>query len=77
MTQSFEDRVFIVTGGSSGIGEVITDALAERGGHVLINGRTEDRLTTIADRHPTVEYVVADMSHDNGPKQTIQHARDL
>ncbi|MFC6964563.1 hypothetical protein [Halocatena marina] len=36
MTQSPRDRVFIVTDGSSGIEEAITEALAAKRGHLFI-----------------------------------------
>ncbi len=41
MTQesSWQDKVAIVTGGSSGIGEATALALAERGARVLVTGR--------------------------------------
>ncbi len=40
----WQDKVAIVTGGSSGIGQVTATALAARGAKVLITGRSPDRL---------------------------------
>lgn len=47
---TFEDEVAIVTGGSRGIGEEITVALAEAGADVVPVARSEDALSTTADR---------------------------
>ena len=47
---SFADRVAVVTGGGSGIGEAIAVELARLGAHVVLVGRTQDRLDAAAAR---------------------------
>ena len=46
---SIENKVVLVTGGSSGIGEAIARRLADSGAKVMLTARREDRLKTITD----------------------------
>lgn len=45
-----EDKVVIITGASSGIGEATALLLAERGAKVVLGARRVDRLAALADR---------------------------
>ncbi len=65
--------VFIVTGGSSGIGRATVIALASRGTEVVAVGRNLDRLHSLAERFPgIVRVVVADLSTDAGIDQVCE-----
>jgi NADP-dependent 3-hydroxy acid dehydrogenase YdfG len=47
--QSLQDKVVVITGASSGIGEGVARLLAERGAHVVVGARRTDRLAVLAD----------------------------
>ena len=47
--QNIENKVVIITGASSGIGEATANLLAEQGAKIILAARREDRLKTIAD----------------------------
>ena len=49
---STHKQLALVTGGGSGIGEAIAHALAARGCRVVVCGRTESKLKTVADTAP-------------------------
>lgn len=65
----FIGKVVIITGASSGIGADTAIEFAKRGANVVLVGRNETRLNTIADKiknsgAPTPLAVVADVSRD-------------
>lgn len=59
---SWTDKVAIVTGGSSGIGEATAFELAASGAKVAITGRNRERLDAVASRHEGILAIQADGS---------------
>jgi short-subunit dehydrogenase len=76
MNDLFKDKVVIVTGASSGIGEATARKFARYGSKVVLAARSEDRLSEIVSelRAENLEatYVVADVSDEMDCKRLIE-----
>lgn len=59
-TNNWQDKVAIVTGGSSGIGKATALALVEQGAKVLVTGRNEEKLAQVAATSDAIEALQAD-----------------
>jgi short-subunit dehydrogenase len=66
----------LVTGASSGIGEVMSGMLADAGVSVVAIARRTDRLAALAERHPGVDVLVADLSTDAGQAAVAERISD-
>jgi len=71
-----ENRIFVVTGASSGIGVSTAVALAERGAKVALLARTRDALEALSDRLPGSLPLVVDMTDFAGVRRTIGAVRE-
>ncbi|HEX3661706.1 MAG TPA: SDR family oxidoreductase [Acidobacteriaceae bacterium] len=71
---SFEDKVVIVTGGSSGIGLSAAIQFANLGAFVLITGRRAEALAEAGNRHPNIEAMIADLSRAEDAFRTISRS---
>jgi uncharacterized protein len=69
-------RTALVTGASSGIGEVIASMLAEAGVATVVVARRADRLHAFADRYPGTEVVVADLNDPAGLDRVAERIAD-
>ncbi|HYN75422.1 MAG TPA: SDR family NAD(P)-dependent oxidoreductase [Candidatus Limnocylindria bacterium] len=62
MAQRVMDGVVLITGASSGIGAGIAARLHARGARVIISGRDQARLESVAAGHPGMSVVVMDVA---------------
>ena len=69
-------RSALVTGASSGIGEVMTTMLAEAGVPTVVVARRADRLTDLAARLDGVEVLVADLNDADGLAEVAARIAD-
>jgi NADP-dependent 3-hydroxy acid dehydrogenase YdfG len=72
---TIQDKVVIIIGASSGIGEATTKKLAQEGAKLVIAARREDRLKALVESLPNAEisYAVADVTN----KEEVQAVVDL
>ena len=68
-----ENKIALITGGSTGIGQTTALTFAEEGAEVLITGRNEDTLKASADQHENISYVVADVGVPSDSLKCIKH----
>lgn len=73
---ALNDKVVIVTGGSSGIGRAAALSFAEQGAKVLITGRRAEALEETAARHPNIAGLIADAAQPDDAARTIAKAVD-
>ena len=69
-------RTALVTGASSGIGEVIATMLADDGVATVVVARRADRLRALADRFAHVEVLVADLTDPAGLASVAERVAD-
>jgi len=71
------DRVYVVTGGTRGLGRATADVLVAEGARVVVSGRSQEALDAVASAYgDAVETVVADNADAGTPGRLIAAARD-
>ncbi len=75
-----EGHTFWITGASSGIGEALAEVIAERGGHLVLSARSEDKLRALQDRlsqfNVQVEVVPLDLTNPDSIRLAYNHILD-
>ena len=75
MHLSLNERTYVVTGGGSGIGKGVAEGLAKAGAHVMIVGRSADRLAAAAaDIGGAVRCETADVTDEDQVSAMIEAA---
>ena len=77
---TIKNKVVIITGASSGIGEATAKVLAAKGAKVVLGARREDRLAKLAEEIQAngeqAIYKVIDVANADDTKQLVQLAKD-
>lgn len=73
---TIQDKIVIIMGASSGIGESTTKKLAQEGAKIVIAARREDRLKALVESIPNVDisYAVADVTKEEEVQAVINLA---
>lgn len=78
MDLELKDRVYILTGGTRGLGYAVARELAADGAKVVVTGRDEKRAAeAAAELGPNAVGVAVDNSDPQAPEQLIATAREL
>ena len=77
MTGRLQNKVIVITGASSGIGEQVAMQVAEQGATPVLMARTEEKLKALADKiketyNTPCYYYVLDVSEETGIKSVFQ-----
>src|SRR3954447_9374994 len=76
MDLGLTDRVYVVTGGSRGLGQATADALVADGARVVLAGRTKETLdAAVRELGERATGVVADLSDPSAPELLVDAAR--
>lgn len=75
MDQEFSNKVFIVTGATSGIGKATALMAVERGANVALVARREKELTALAAnfKPEMFEIIIADLTRDEDRARVVNH----
>jgi len=75
MDLGLRDRVYIVTGGSRGLGRATVDALVADGARVVVSSRSEESLAAVGEAHGgAVTTVAADNADPGTPARLVAAA---
>jgi len=69
---SLEDRVVVVTGASSGLGEQIARAVAQAGGVPVLAARRKERLDALRGDIPRADAVACDVTDEDDRRRLIE-----
>ncbi len=73
---NIKDKVVIVTGASSGIGEATARLLAKHGAKVVLAARSKEKLSKISKELPGSLVVITDMTKEDEIKQLIRKTKE-
>lgn len=68
-------NTILVTGGTSGIGRALAEALHDRGNRVIVTGRRQDRIDEITAARPRIEGMALDLNDRNMTSALAAEAR--
>jgi NAD(P)-dependent dehydrogenase (short-subunit alcohol dehydrogenase family) len=71
VTRVPNDKVIIVTGGSSGIGKAAAVSFARQGAKVIISGRRRKPLETTVAKYPDIAGLVANVATPDDAARTV------
>ncbi|MBA0882342.1 SDR family oxidoreductase [Flavobacterium undicola] len=66
------NNTVLISGGSAGIGFEIAKLLSEKGNHVIITGRNEERLNQAAAKLKNVTAIVSDVSNSEDVERLVE-----
>lgn len=72
MTIEQHNKLAWITGGGSGIGKSLALALDQQGWHVVISGRTEDKLQAVVEQGNNISYQCLDVTDRAGHQQVFE-----
>ena len=77
MDLNLKEKLFLVTGASSGFGKAITQQLIAEGAHVIINARGKEKLEDFAQEAPAqVEAIAGDITTDETISRVVRRIGD-
>lgn len=73
---NFKDKVAIVTGASSGIGEATASLLSKKGAKVVLAARSKEKLERLSKELPDSLVIPTDMTKENDIKAMVKTAKE-
>lgn len=71
-----KDNTILITGGATGIGFSLAEALVKAGNRVIVCGRREDKLTEARDKLPQIAIRVCDVSDEKDRESLFNWIKD-